>query len=89
MEFNRKGKPHRVGDYLRACPELYLRIHLQDVEMQERSQFIVDSVIDHMSGKTSKECERQCERQLDRLDPKTRWPRKSMKGYHLREVVVG
>ncbi len=54
-----------------------------------RRQYLVDNVYKHAGFYGSTEAVYdQCKRQLARLHPKTRWYRKNMKGYHLREVVV-
>lgn len=55
----------------------------------ERRVYILKSIYRHAPLHISKEkFKAQYENQAARLKPQTRWRRKNMKGYHLREVFV-
>lgn len=76
-------------DYQFYCDEFRLWRAFGGIENDTRKQFIIDSIANHMSRSISPErYEDQYTRQLGRLEPRGRWTRKNMKGYHLREVVV-
>lgn len=89
MRSNRKARLHTERDYYFWCMEMELCRFFGGVEQETRMRFIMDSIIDHLSRTMSPEKYKdQFDRQRARLEPSTRWRRKNMKGYHLREVVV-